>query len=60
MSAITNLLDALANDEKEDVYTNHNDDCDAGRVFEFCSEGITHDHRLRYANGEEENFSFGS
>lgn len=58
MSAITNVLDALANDEKEDVRINHNGDRDFGLVLEFCSENVTHTHKFRYSNGEEENFSF--
>lgn len=58
MSAITNVLNALANDEKEDVCIDHNDDRDFGRVLQFCSETVTHTHKFRYSNGEEENFSF--
>lgn len=55
MLAAKNMISSL---EKEENYTNHNDDCDFGVVLESYDNNTVHRHKFRYSDGKEEEFSF--
>lgn len=55
MLAAESMLKAISNDDEVE---NHNNDHDFGIVLEAFGGDIIHQHKLRYSDGKEEDFSF--
>lgn len=58
MLAVDGLLNVLSADDNEKDYENRNNDHDFSEVLKFCGDSKTQAQTVRYANGEEKNFSF--
>lgn len=58
MLAAEGLLNVLSTKNNEQNYENCNNDHDFSEVLKFCGDSKTQAHTIRYANGEEKNFSF--
>lgn len=58
MLAAKGMLKALSESENVEEYKNNNSDHDFSQVLQVCGGEIVQTRKIRYADGQEKNFSF--
>lgn len=52
------MLETLSKEDSTKNYKNCNSDYDFSQVLEFCASNTIQSHTIRFADGQEEEFSF--